>query len=69
MGENMSRLTLQGRVILYETTGETTDLTDSDYAGLESFADEGRIAVYILEECRSRLGLLKTAARGPEALR
>ena len=64
-----SHLALQGRVILHEPTGETTGLTYSQHAGLESFAEDAQLANHILQSCRSRLGLLKKAARGPDPLK
>lgn len=69
MGEKAaSKWSLQGRVILSKATGDMEDVTEKDDFGFKYLAELGGYSIQHLEEFRNRLGLLKAAAGGGDAL-
>jgi len=56
------RLMLHGRIVYRNHDGVISDVTKQETFGLKRFADDGTLAIHILEECRKRLNLLYMAA-------
>jgi hypothetical protein len=55
-------LSLQATVRHRDRDGQVTDVTNEKTFGLKAFAEDGALALYILEKCRRRLDLLSLAA-------
>lgn len=53
---------LHGRVLYLDRQGEINDVTHEDDFGLKKFAENGALALYILNQCKKRLDLLFLAA-------
>lgn len=55
-------LMLHGRILFRDRVGEIRDVTQQNIFGLKKFAEDGDLAIYILNQCRKRLDLLFMAA-------
>lgn len=55
-------LMLHGRILYRDRHGDITDVTEDSVYALKKFAEDGELAIYILNQCRKRLDLLFMAA-------
>lgn len=56
------RVMLHGRILYRDQEGEIRDVTHEDIWGLKKFAEDGELALHILDQVRKRLDLLYMAA-------
>jgi hypothetical protein len=55
---------LQARLFWCPSTAAPKDLTTNEFSGLAGLADDGSMALEIVQDCESLLRLLRTAATG-----
>ena len=55
-------LSLRAQVLFRDREGQLTDVTQQNQFGLRRIADDGALALHILNQCRKRLDLLALAA-------
>lgn len=51
-------LMLHGRILFRDNHGDITDVTEDSVYALKKFAEDGALAIHILNQCRKRLDLL-----------
>ena len=56
------RLSMQAKVLYRNRDGQISEVTDQNIFGLKKFAEDGALALYILNNCMKRLDLLSMAA-------
>jgi hypothetical protein len=56
------RLSMQAKVLYRNRDGQISDVTDQNIFGLKKFAEDGALALHILNNCMKRLDLLSMAA-------
>ncbi|TKB80123.1 MAG: hypothetical protein E8D42_01830 [Nitrospira sp.] len=55
-------LSMQAKVLYRNRDGRISDVTDQNLFGLKKFAEDGALAIHILNNCLKRLDLLSMAA-------
>lgn len=55
-------LSMQAKVLYRNRDGQISDVTDRNLFGLQKFAEDGALALHILNNCMKRLDLLSMAA-------
>lgn len=58
------QLSIRAQVLFRDREGQISDVTHQNLFGLKKFAEDGTLALYILNQCRKRLELLFLAAEG-----